>query len=207
MNDVIKELSFLSRPTLEQLLNNSEIAEFEAQTELLRENQFVKVLPVVLKGLVKVYTRFDDRELLLYYIQSAQSCVMSLSAVLNNEPSRIYAVTEEHSRVLLIPYHLVESLIKEFPDFNRMFYRQYDLRYSEMLDTIESILMNKMDHRLYEYLEKKWQLTGKEPMKLSHGQIANELGTVREVVSRIIKKLEIEGKLSQTKHGIVIIGQ
>ena len=200
-----QNISFLNKATEEELLEHGEIREFPGGTEILREEQYVKVLPIVLEGLVKVFTRFGDREMLLYYIQPEQSCVMSLSAVLKNEPSRVFAATEEPSRILLIPYTRVESWLKKFPDFNAMFYQQYDLRYSEMLDTIQHIMLNKMDRRLHDYLLQKAELTGNKPIKLSHAQIANELGTVREVVSRVIKKLETEGKLSQGNEGIVLM--
>lgn len=198
------KLPGLKRETAEELLQFGQIKEIPSGTEILREEQYVKVLPIVLEGLVKVFTRFGDREMLLYYIQPQQSCVMSLSAVLKNEPSRVFAATEEDSRLLLIPYDKVESSLRSFPDFNAMFYMQYDLRYSEMLDTIQHIMLNKMDRRLHDYLLQKTSLTGNKPVKLSHSQIANELGTVREVISRVIKKLETEGKLTQTDGGIII---
>ncbi len=204
MNELSDKLAFLSRSTLEELNEFGEIMELPSGTEILREEQYVKVLPIVLQGLVKVYTKFSNREMLLYYIQPQQSCVMSLSAVLKNEPSRVYASTEEPTTLLLIPYLKVEKWLKKFPDFNAMFYQQYDLRYSEMLDTIQHIMLNKMDKRLFDYLSQKAQLTGNKPIKLSHAQIANELGTVREVISRVIKKLETEGKLSQNPEGIIL---
>lgn len=204
MNELSKQLSFLNQTTVNELLEFGDIAEFPAGTEILREEQYVKVLPIVLSGLVKVYARFSDREMLLYYIQPQQSCVMSLSAVLKNEPSRVFATTEETSSLLLMPYIKVPSWLKRFPDLNALFYQQYDLRYSEMLDTIQHIMLNKMDKRLHDYLKQKATLTGNKPIKLSHAQIANELGTVREVISRVIKKLETEGTLSQETEGIIL---
>jgi CRP/FNR family transcriptional regulator len=207
MMDILRKLGFLNNNTVDELLEHGEVKTISAGTEILREQQYVKVLPLVLDGLVKVFTRFGDREMLLYYIQPKQSCVMSLSAVLKNEPSRVFATTEEDSTILLIPYTKVEAWLRQFPDFNAMFYQQYDLRYSEMLDTIQHIMLNKMDRRLYDYLKQKTALTGNKPIKLSHAQIANELGTVREVVSRVIKKLETEGKLIQGTEGIILSNQ
>lgn len=203
--EIAQKLRFLNKVTVDELLEHGDVKSIPAGTEILREEQYVKVLPLVLDGLVKVFTRFGDREMLLYYIQPQQSCVMSLSAVLKQEPSRVFATTEEDSTLLLIPYTKVEGWLKKFPDFNTMFYQQYDLRYSEMLDTIQHIMLNKMDRRLYDYLRQKAALTDNKPIKLSHSQIANELGTVREVVSRVIKKLETEGKLSQEPEGIIIL--
>ncbi len=192
---------------MEELLADSKIAQFPKGTEILREEQYVKVLPIVVEGLVKVCSTFKDRELLLYYIEPSQSCVMSFSAALSNKPSRVYARTEEDSTIVLIPADKLPVWIKAYPDFNELFYRQYDLRYSELLYTIEQLLLNKMDQRLFEYLRNKSTLINHKPIKLSHGQIANELGTAREVISRTIKKLETEGRLVQGRDGIEIIGK
>ena len=205
MNEIKQKLSFLSPKLTEELLTHSTIKEIPKGIEILRENQNVKVLPIVINGLVKIFSRFEERELLLYYIQPAQSCVMSFSAIIKNKPSKVYAITEEHSKILFIPVEKLPHWIREFPDFNQLFYEQYDLRYTELLDTIQHILINKMDKRLYDYLKQKSELTGNEAIKISHSQIANELGTVREVVSRVMKKLEIEGKVAQNSDGIKII--
>ena len=130
---------------------------------------------------------------------------MSFSASLKNEPSRVYAVTEEDTAAILLPVDKIEGWIRQFPDFNSIFFQQYNLRYSELLDTISHLLFNKMDQRLYDYLKKKHQMTGKNPIKISHRQIANDLGTAREVISRVMKKLEGEGKVKQHTSSIEIL--
>jgi CRP/FNR family transcriptional regulator len=173
----------------------------------LKEAQYVKVLPIVISGLVKVYSKFDEKELLLYYIEPAQSCVMTFYAALKNTPSKVYATTEEDSKILLIPVHHLPSWLKEYPDFNELFYNQFNLRYSELLNTIGHLLLDKMDKRVYDHLQKKSLLTQNNSIKMSHSQIANELGTAREVVTRVLKKLETDGKVEQNADGIKIIGK
>ncbi len=174
-------------------------------TEILREGQYIKVIPIVLSGLIKVYTRYDDRELLLYYIQPEESCVMSFSASLTNEPSRVFAEVEEDSTVLLIPVEKVTLWMDQYPSINTLFFNQYKQRYSELLDTIQHILFNRLDQRLYDHLKLKVQLKNDNPIKISHQQLANELGTVREVISRTMKKLEVEGLVKQKGSLIEII--
>lgn len=204
--DTVKsQLEFLSQPLLEELIKASTIQEIPKHTQILRQAQYVKVLPIVIDGLVKVLSTFDEKELLLYYIEPNQSCVMSFTAALKNAPSKVFAVTEEATTLLLIPTSMLPKWLKEFPEFNQLFYTQYDLRFTDLLETIQHVLVNKMDTRLYEYLKQKLALTQQDFVKLSHGQIANELGTAREVVSRVIKKLEIEHKVLQTSEGIKII--
>ncbi len=182
----------------------SQIMTIEANTELLHEGQYIKVIPLVIKGLVKVYTRQEGRELLLYYIQPDESCIMSFSASIENEPSRIYAKTEEDSELLLIPVSKIPTWRSNYPDFNTLFFKQFNQRYVDLLDTINHLLFHKMDQRLYSYLSEKAQITGKNPLKISHKQIANEVGTVREVVTRVLKKLETEGKIQQSDNHIEI---
>jgi len=205
MDALQKQLAFLEPKLIDEIIASGTIHAFPKGTEIMREAQYIKVLPMVLKGVVKVFARFDEKELLLYYIQPIQSCVMSFSAYLSQQPSKVYAVTEEDVEILMIPVQKVPSWLQEYPKFNLFFYRQYDLHYSELLDSIQHVLINKMDKRLYDYLVQKTTVTKQEFIKLTHGEIASELGTAREVVSRVLKKLETEQKIAQTASGIKIL--
>lgn len=198
-------LSFLKPELVDTILAESDIKAFPKGTEILREEQYVKVLPIVVDGLVKVYSRFDERELLLYYIEPAQSCVMSFYAALNNTPSKVFAVTEEDSKIILLPVQYLPKWLQEYPKFNELFYHQFNLRYSELLTTISNLLLDKMDKRLYDHLIRKTEMIHTKTIKISHGQLANELGTAREVVSRVIKKLETEGKVTQNSGEITVL--
>jgi len=206
IDELIKsELSFLGSSLLNDITTSSSTVHFEKDTELLREGQFVKVIPIVLKGLIKVFSRYEDKDLLLYYIKPSESCVMSFSASLKNTPSQVFAVTEEETTVLLLPVNKVENWGKKFPNFNQLFFEQYNVRYNELLKTINHLIFDKLDVRLYNYLAEKKDITRKNPIKISHRQIANELGTAREVISRLIKKLEGENKLKQLTNQIEIL--
>lgn len=200
-----KILSFLKPDLVEKILQESTLHDIAKGTEILREQQYIKVLPIVISGLIKVYSRFDEKELLLYYIEPAQSCVMTFYAALKNTQSKIYAVAEEDSRILLIPAGVLPTWLRQYPDFNELFFTQYNSRYLELLDTIGHLLLDKMDKRLYDHLKKKSDLTSGNAIKMSHNQIANELGTAREVISRVMKKLETDGKIVQHSGEIKII--
>lgn len=206
MESLKQQLPFLNGELLDEIAQYATVQEFPKGTQILRDEQYIKVLPIVLNGVVKVFSNFGEKELLLYYIEAAQSCVMTFSAALNNSPSKIFAITEEDSKILLIPTRHIPVWLKKYPDFNRLFYNQYDLRYSELLDTIEHILVDKIDKRVYEYLKLKVKVTQQEYLKLTHNQIAIELGTAREVVSRAVKKLENEERLIQDAKGIKLLG-
>lgn len=203
--EIAKAFAYLNLELIKEIQVVSIIKEFPADTEILREGQYIKVIPIVLRGLIKVFTRYEEKELLLYYIKAHESCIMSFSASLKNLPSKIFAITEEDTRALLIPANKIPEWINQFPDINTLFYQQYNIRYSDLLDTIHHLLYDKMDKRLLDYLNEKVQLTNKNPLKISHRQIAGELGTAREVVSRLMKKLEAEGLVKQQANAIEIL--
>lgn len=203
--EIAKVFAYLSPELIDEISEVSMIRDFAEGTEILREGQYVKVIPIVLEGLIKVFTRYEEKELLLYYIKPHESCIMSFSASLKNLPSKVFAITEEDTRALLIPANKIPDWINQFPDINTLFYQQYNIRYSDLLDTIHHLLYDKMDKRLLDYLNEKVELTNKNPLKISHRQIASELGTAREVVSRLIKKLETEGVVRQQINSIEIL--
>jgi len=193
-------------PDLVAEINSSALQkELPKDQEILTEGQYVKRIPFVLDGLIKVSTRHEDKELLLYYIKPNERCIMSFAAGLKNEPSKVCATTEEETSVLLLPVDKVSSWTKQFPDINNLFFQQYNLRYGELLDTIHQVLFERMDKRLHTYLKEKIEVTSKNPLKISHRQIAKELGTAREVISRTMKKLEAENRVKQHPGRIEIL--
>lgn len=204
-NAIRKQLSYLPSELIDEIIAHSVSQTIPKGTEILREGQYVKVVPIVLEGLIKVFTRHDDKELLIYYIKPNDTCIMSFASGLKNEPSPVHAITEEETRAILMPVDKIPFWTKNFPDINALFYQQYKLRYNELLETIHHVLFDKMDTRILLYLKDKTRLTGKNPIKLSHREIANELGTAREVVSRLLKKLEFEGSVIQDSEGIKIV--
>jgi CRP/FNR family transcriptional regulator len=191
-------------PLLDELERFSVLRTIPENVEILREGQYVKVIPVVVRGLIKVVTRNDDKELLLYYIKPNESCIMSFSSGLKTQPSPVFAITEEETDALLLPVDKLMVWVQTFPQINTLFFNLFSLRYGELLDTINHLLFEQLDKRLYDYLRKKAELTA-NPLKISHRQIASDLGTAREVISRIMKKLEHEGKVRQNNNNFIEI--
>ncbi len=150
--EIKKYLPVFTEELMAEIANYGLIKEIPEGVEILKEGQYIKAIPIVLEGLVKVFTRMEEKELLLYYIGPAQSCIMSFSAGMSNAPSRIFAFTEDASIILLLPSDKLGKWVKQYPAINELFFQQYNLRYTEMLDTINSLLFDKMDQRLYNYL-------------------------------------------------------
>ena len=199
------KLAFTSQELSVAILSHSELIHVSKGTELIRSNQHITSLPLVISGIVKVFSKYEERDILLYYLKANESCVMSFASCLQNSPSRIYAAAETDCKILLLPSSKLKIWLKEYPELNDLFYEQYDKRYLDLLHTIEEIVVNKIDTRTLSYLVSKSQLLGSNIIKESHNQIASELGTVREVITRTLKKLEIDNKISQSKEGIKLL--
>lgn len=197
--------SFLESGLQEELQRVSEEIDVPAFAELIHEGQHVTMLPLVVDGIIRVSTRFEDKEFLLYYIRAQESCTMSFSCIINDTPSKIFAVAEEPSRLRLVPYSYVKGWIHQYPNFNFLFHRQFQHRYEDLLETIRQLTFLNLEERLMHYLTERSGLHKNPSIKLTHRQIADDLGTSREVVSRVLKKLERQGRLAQSTLGIQIL--
>ena len=194
----------LSMSSIELLAEEAQISTVEKGSIFLRTGEYVKMLPVVVNGLVRGYSSSEDKDLLLYYIKPGESCIMSFSSGLTNQPSIVNATTESESVVMLIPVRLIPALLHDDPGFSVMFFHSFNHRYIDLIDTINQLIFLNLDDRILDYLRKKAMLKGNQVLDLRHHEIARELGTAREVVSRVIKKLEKGGKLMQLDRGIKI---
>ena len=196
------KFGFLGPDLIDEVLEHSTLQIIPKDTEILREGQYIKVIPLVVDGAIKVFTRYKEKELLLYYIRPDESCIMSFAASMKNEQSKVFAITEVDTKALLLPISKIENWFNNYPKFNSLFFRLYNERYIDMLDTINHLLFNKLDQRVLSHLTEKKEISGSNVIHTTHKQIANELGTAREVISRIIKKLEKEELLEQLADGI-----
>lgn len=186
-------------------LKEGKLLTVEPQSTLIREGQYIKVIPVVLRGLVKVSITSDVKEFLLYYIEAKESCIMSFAAGLHNDPSRVTAVAEEESLLLLLPTEQVKQWTETYPAFNKLFMELFDQRYQDLLQNIQLVLFHNLDDRLLHYLQERGQHTHRAVIDLSHRRIAQDMGTAREVITRTLQRLEMEGKIRQKNDGIELI--
>ncbi|AXE17689.1 Crp/Fnr family transcriptional regulator [Runella rosea] len=175
-----------------------------AGVEILRAGQYIQAVPIVLSGLVKVITRNEEREFLLYYIHPNESCIMSFFGVIQEESSKIVAVTEAETELLLLPSEWVRSWSKLYPEFNVFFHLLNNLRYTDLLQTINALLFDNLDNRILAFLREKARQQETSFIKIRHREIADAMGTSREVISRVTKKLEHEKKIAQYSDGIEV---
>jgi CRP/FNR family transcriptional regulator, anaerobic regulatory protein len=164
---------------------------FEEGEAILNENAYIKAIPIVTKGSIRVMrTDEDGREILLYYIKAGESCIMSFLGGMHHDTSKVKAIAEEHTEILFIPIDKVSEMIKEFPEWLDYIFRLYHKRFEELLDVVNAIAFKNLDERLLQFLKKKSEVGNTKILNLTHEQIAGELGTARVVVSRLLRKLE-----------------
>lgn len=203
----------------------NEIAEFKSSSQLsaklnaygfsktfsegdviLNENSYIKAIPIVTAGSIRVMqTDENGHELLLYYIKTGESCIMSFLGGIHNDTSKIKAIAEEETEILFIPIDKVSLLIKENPEWLDYIFKLYHKRFEELLEVVNAIAFKKLDQRLLDFIKTKSELTKNNTIFITHEQLANELGTARAVVSRLLKQMEDEHlvKLGRTKITLV----
>lgn len=203
--DNITEFKY-SPEVKEQLKKYGTIKTFAEGEVILKENAYIKTIPIVTSGSVRVMrTDEEGREILLYYINAGESCIMSFLGGLHNDTSKIKAIAEEKAELLLIPVEKVSSLINEYPEWLDYIFRLYHKRFEELLETINAVAFKKMDERLLHLIQKKVALTESKTLSVTHEQLANELGTARVVVSRILRQMEVNGLVKLGRNKIILI--
>jgi CRP/FNR family transcriptional regulator len=179
----------------EEIKNVGEIQSFKKGELLIREGQYLKVLPIVLKGSIRVFQTHEEREILLYYVSPQETCIMSLAACLFNNESPSYAITEEDTDVLFIPSSYISIWQKTYSSWNNFILKAYRNRYDELLDAFNNVVFKKIDQRVLSYLNEYAENHDTNKIPLSHQALAYELGTTRVVISRILKNFETKGKV------------
>ncbi len=168
--------------------------------------KYVRMMPIVLKGTVKVY-RLDEKqnEILLYYLSSNDSCSMAYSCCLEAKKSEVKAIAEDNVELIAIPHLKLDDWLCTFPSWKSYIMRSFNERFIELLKSIESIAFHKLDERLIGYLKEKQRLSGSSVIKASHGLIADELATSRVVISRLLKQLENDKKIILYRNEIKLL--
>lgn len=203
--------------TLRDIFGSELVAELQAHARhmyvhagdvILEAGQTVRVMPLVLSGLVKVSRVEDDgRELLLYYINPNEGCAMTFTCCMQSHASEIRAVAEEDAELLAVPVSLMDEWMQRYPNWKRFVMKTIQARFQELLKTIDQIAFQKLDERLVHYLKEKSKVTGSALINLSHEQIANDLASSRVVISRLLKKLEYDGKLLLYRNQIKLLSE
>jgi len=208
---------------MEKLLRERYEYIFEEQLldEIVREGQFRKIekdvcmidlgdkithMPLILEGAIKIVDEDKDgHELLLYYLEVGDSCAMTMTCCLGGKKSEIRAITESNTLIYMIPIQRMEDWLIKYKSWRIYVFDSYDSRMKEMLETIDSLAFLNMEQRLYRYLKDRAMVLKSPKLEITHFQIANDLNTSRVVISRLLKKLITDNKITTSRNEVNVI--
>ena len=189
--------------------------------EIIREGQFRKVdkdvcmidkgdkithMPLILEGAIKIVDEDKDgHEYLLYYLEMGDSCAMTMTCCLGGKKSEIRAITESNTLIYMIPIQRMEDWLIKYKSWRMFVFDSYDARMKEMLETIDSLAFFNMEQRLYKYLKDRAMVLQTPTLEITHYRIANDLNTSRVVISRLIKKLILDHKITTNRNQVTVL--
>ncbi len=204
---VEKDLSFLriaNEILLNKFIKNCSIENFPKDTLIFEEGSQTNNLAVVLSGKIRVFKLAESgREITIYRINRNESCILTISSILSNLAYPARAVTEEDVKALIIPSYIFKELVNNDENWRNFTFGLMNKRFVNVITVVEEVAFRRMDERILEFLIYKFESDGDE-LNITHQEIAYELGTYREVVSRILKDFEKEKLLELLRHKIKI---
>lgn len=183
-------------PKLQEEMSELPILEFKEGAEIITYGKQLRMMPFVIKGVIRVMRRDEDgKEILLYYLSANDSCSMAYSCCMESKLSEIRAIAEDDVSLIAIPHAKLDEWLCKYPSWKSYIMQSFNARFLELLKGIESIAFKKLDERLISYLQERRKISGSSVIKVSHFQIAEELATSRVVISRLLKQLENDKKV------------
>jgi len=198
--------SIFESALLEEIEKKSVMLSVCAGQELLRTNQQITVVPLMLSGILKVSRENEaGQEIVLYYIKAGEGCAMTFSCGMMSQPSQVKGTAEEDLTMLCVPVNVMEEWLQKYSSWKKFVMGTIVNEYMDIIKSVEDVTFKKMDDRLVNFLKGKSKLGGSSLINLSHQQIADELGTNRVVISRLLKKLENEKRLLLYRNQIKLL--
>lgn len=196
--DYIASLFPTFEPELKKvLIENGALKTFDSGEMLMQTGQNMRSTVLIVEGLIKLYRQDDEgNEFFMYYLQPGDACALSMICAVRQETSQVMAKAVEPTKGLMIPISLMDTLMKEYRTWYYFVLETYRSRFEELLTVIDNIAFKSMDERLEFYLDKQHRDLNTRKLQITHGEIANDLNSSREVISRLLKKMEQRGALS-----------
>ena len=193
-------------PLVEEILREGQYVRADEGQTLIEIGQYIRSIPLVLQGAVKVL-REDDQgdELLLYYLEAGETCSATMACCMGQTQSEIRAIAETDASLIMVPVRKMEEWMALYKGWRHYVLESYHKRLNELMQTVDSLAFKNLDQRLVDYLRKKRELTKDNKIMSTHQEIAYELHTSRVVVSRLLKKLEHMKKLVLRRSHIQIL--
>ncbi|MEH6681294.1 MAG: Crp/Fnr family transcriptional regulator [Sediminicola sp.] len=189
-----------------EIENVGTLKEFPEGQKLMEIGDYIRSMPLLISGVVKILREDSDGdELLLYFLERGDTCAMTLSCCMGQAKSEIRAIAETDAVLIMVPVKKMEEWMATYPSWRNFIIQSYHSRLNEMFQTVDSIAFLKMDERLLKYLREKARVTQDLTIYNTHQEIAYELHTSRVVVSRLLKKLEKLGEIELFRNHIKLL--
>ena len=207
MIDPIKKIfTSFSTELSKEIEVNATIHSYKTGDIIIRTGQYIKNTVLVISGKIKVYREDENGgEFFMYYLQPGQACAISMICATKNEKSQIMAKVVEDVELIMVPLPLMDKWMMQHRSWYEFVIDTYRSRFEEVLEVIDSIAFRAMDERLEFYLQRHADVCGCKELKLSHQEIASELNTSREVISRLLKKMEQRGIVALHRNNIELL--
>ncbi|TRZ43493.1 Crp/Fnr family transcriptional regulator [Robertkochia solimangrovi] len=207
ITELKENYGYLFEDELLQEINEAGMLKFyEDGSRIIEIGDYIKFMPLLLSGAVKIMRDDGDGdELLLYFLERGDTCAMTLTCCLGNKKSEIRAVAEGDTELIMIPIEKMEEWMTKYHSWRSFVLNSYHHRLDEMLETIDSLVFLRMDERLLKYLRDKAKVLGNDLLNTTHQQIAYDLHTSRVVVSRLLKSLEKKGQIKLHRNYISVL--
>lgn len=201
-----KTFPSFSNELIQDIKANEIIKTFSSGEVIMRTGQYIKNTMLLIKGTIKVYREDSDGgEFFMYYLQPGQACALSMICAIKNEKSQIMAKVVEDAEIIMLPLSMMEKWMMQHRSWYEFVVGSYRNRLEEVLEVIDSIAFRAMDERLEFYLKRQVEACGCKELKLSHQEIGSDLNTSREVISRLLKKMEQRGLVVLSRNQIEIL--
>ena len=185
----------------DEIFANATVKEYKSGETIVRVGQPIRSTMLVLEGTVKLYREDDEgNEFFIYHLNPGQACSISLVCALKNETSELLAIAVTDATLISIPLNFMEQWMGRYKSWYQFVIESYRDRFEELLKTIDAIAFSNMDERLEFYIKKQVALFGNN-LKITHQQIAKDLNSSREVISRLLKKMEAKKWLLIHRNG------
>lgn len=208
MKEIIQQyFPFFKEPELiDAIANVAKVVNIKEGEPIIRVGEFIKSTPLITKGLLKIVRQDEDgHEILLYYLEGGDTCVMTVTCCMKQEQSQIKAIAETDTQLLLIPFHYMDDWMRNYRSWRNFILETYSARFEEMMRTIDSVAFESLDVRLVKYLKDRSEALNDRHFHITHQQIAQELNSSREAVSRLLKKMENNGSIKLGRNNITIV--
>lgn len=197
-----KLFSSLETDLISELEEKATATTFTAGDTLIRKGQYFKSALIVTEGIVKIYREDDEgNEFFIYYLEPGQACALSMVCASRQETSEIMAVAVTDTQVLTIPFDITDKWMMKYKSWNNFVLSSYRQRFEELLVTLDHVAFRNMDERLEFYLKRQAEKLGNN-LQLTHQQIAEDLNSSREVISRLLKNMEKNKRLVLNRSSI-----